>query len=200
MPMALNNKCQYALLGMLNMRSMSGYELKKMCDNSIGFYWSENYGNIYPALRDMESQGWVEMEELRGEKSPRKKVYTITNAGLKVFQEWMLKVPDHRRLREELLLQVGFGHLTEPDNIAEKLKLRRDHCGKVLAELENVRNGLNEKVRSAEPSQKSIAANIVDFNQLTIDFGLKFYTMEKEWCEESLEKLLKFKGVEDNAE
>lgn len=50
--MAKVNKTKYySLLGILSNRPGSGYDIKKMCDSSIGHFWNENFGHIYPVLK-----------------------------------------------------------------------------------------------------------------------------------------------------
>ncbi len=49
-----------ALLGMLTMGATSGYELKQRIERSIGNFWSESYGQIYPTLKRLEREGLVE--------------------------------------------------------------------------------------------------------------------------------------------
>jgi PadR family transcriptional regulator, regulatory protein AphA len=51
---------KYAILGMLSLRPMSGYDTRKTVQESIRFFWSESYGQIYPALKRLEAQKLVE--------------------------------------------------------------------------------------------------------------------------------------------
>jgi DNA-binding PadR family transcriptional regulator len=46
-------KSKYAILGMLSIAPMSGYDIKKQVETSISNFWSESYGQIYPALRNL---------------------------------------------------------------------------------------------------------------------------------------------------
>ncbi|HEY3155376.1 MAG TPA: PadR family transcriptional regulator, partial [Candidatus Eisenbacteria bacterium] len=47
----------YAILGMLSFAPMSGYDIRKEAASSIGYFWSESYGQIYPALRELQARG-----------------------------------------------------------------------------------------------------------------------------------------------
>src|SRR6267378_1332508 len=40
-----------ALLGLLSLGSMSGYDIRQLISQSIGHFWSESYGQIYPGLK-----------------------------------------------------------------------------------------------------------------------------------------------------
>src|SRR5438132_1157029 len=40
----------YAVLGMLSLAPMSGYDIRKESETSIGYFWSESYGQLSPAM------------------------------------------------------------------------------------------------------------------------------------------------------
>jgi len=46
-------KSRYALLGMLSLQPMSGYDLKKFTEWGTANFWQENYAQIYPMLRQL---------------------------------------------------------------------------------------------------------------------------------------------------
>ena len=47
------NKSKYAIMGMLSMGPMSGYDIKKRFEKSLSYFWNESYGQIYPILRKL---------------------------------------------------------------------------------------------------------------------------------------------------
>ncbi|WP_395805406.1 PadR family transcriptional regulator [Archangium minus] len=56
--MARENTCQFAILGMLCREPMSGYGLRQAIEQTVGHFWQESYGNLYPTLERMEAEGW----------------------------------------------------------------------------------------------------------------------------------------------
>ncbi|MFW6201785.1 MAG: hypothetical protein ACOC8B_04355 [Gemmatimonadota bacterium] len=48
--MGRGSRTRYVLLGVLAGGPKTGYEIKRMIDESIGHFWSESYGRIYPGL------------------------------------------------------------------------------------------------------------------------------------------------------
>ena len=52
-------RSKYAILGILSLGSMSGYDIKKMFEKSIGNFWSESYGQIYPLLKALVDEGFA---------------------------------------------------------------------------------------------------------------------------------------------
>ena len=101
-----------ALLGLLSLKPMSGYEIKQMIEGSIGNFWSESFGQIYPTLKRLEKGGWIAAEkatkaEASGGRASRR--YRITALGCARLQAW-LPVPARPRVpRNELLLKLFFG-------------------------------------------------------------------------------------------
>src|SRR5690606_31454678 len=89
--MARENKSLYALLGILSLRPRSGYEIKKLIEQSLIHFWREGYGQIYPNLKKLVAQGFatVHTEEQSGK--PDKMVYTITEKGREQLLLWLKK-------------------------------------------------------------------------------------------------------------
>ena len=57
--MAREKKIDMVILGLLSHEDLTGYDIKKRIDGAISFFWKGSFGNIYPALNDMEKQGLV---------------------------------------------------------------------------------------------------------------------------------------------
>jgi PadR family transcriptional regulator, regulatory protein AphA len=90
---------------------MSGYDLRKEVATSIGYFWSESYGQIYPSLRALRSKGWIRRQ--RGgdhrETDRTRHVYEITREGRKALAAWRALPPGEIPVRNELLLKLFFG-------------------------------------------------------------------------------------------
>ncbi len=54
-----------ALLGLLSLGPMSGYDIRQLISQSIGYFWSESYGQIYPGLKRLAAAGLVEKKTQR---------------------------------------------------------------------------------------------------------------------------------------
>jgi len=55
--MLVTRTSPFAVLGMLSLGALSGYEIRRELAESIGTFWSESYGQIYPALRELSKKG-----------------------------------------------------------------------------------------------------------------------------------------------
>ncbi|SKA77298.1 DNA-binding transcriptional regulator, PadR family [Caloramator quimbayensis] len=82
---------KYAILGLLNRKPMTGYDLSKEFSYQIGNFWSANHSQIYPELKRLLDEKLVVYNiEISGDVL-EKKVYTITEKGRKEFLKWLNK-------------------------------------------------------------------------------------------------------------
>ena len=79
--MAKENTTIYIILGLLTHEELSGYDIKKIIDSSIGNFWEVGYGQIYPTLKVIEKEGLVERKNEIQSKGPERITYTITDKG-----------------------------------------------------------------------------------------------------------------------
>lgn len=110
---------RHALLGMLAECPMSGYELTKSFDRSLGHVWSARHSQIYPELARLREEGLI----LQVEEGPRgRKTYAVTDAGLSEVRRWMTETEPERSKREEAFLRVFFLWLLPPQEAADYLR------------------------------------------------------------------------------
>ena len=79
---------QYAILGMLNRESMTGYDLTREFQTSLFDFWTAKHSQVYPELKSLLEKGYVEYETEISGTALKKKVYTITQQGRDAFQNW----------------------------------------------------------------------------------------------------------------
>ena len=60
------------LLGLLTIEPMSGYDLGQIIRTSVGHFWRESYGQIYPNLKSLAAEGLVtaKTETAKGQAGP----------------------------------------------------------------------------------------------------------------------------------
>lgn len=66
------------LLGLLEIEPLSGYDLGLVIRASVGHFWNESYGQIYPNLKRLEAEGFVTSKTERQKGKPDRRVYSIT--------------------------------------------------------------------------------------------------------------------------
>lgn len=80
---------RHGLLGLVNYEPMTGYELTKEFEQSLGFFWHTNFQQIYKALDMMEKDGWLVSENVTQSGKPNKRVYSITTKGKAALADWL---------------------------------------------------------------------------------------------------------------
>ncbi|GHG49303.1 transcriptional regulator [Sinomonas cellulolyticus] len=105
---------RFALLALLRVGPLSGYDLQKQFALSVGHVWHAPDSQIYPELRKMEAEGLVEGEEqARGQRGTRR-VYHVTDAGERAFQEWMRSPLEYARVRDPAHLRAAYLEASTP--------------------------------------------------------------------------------------
>ena len=149
------------LLGFFMYRSMTGYELKKFFSISFSFFSGLSYGSIYPALKKMEQEGLITMRMERQERTPNRKIYTITEAGRETFLK-ALKAPfAFEGAKSAFLTHLFFFAYLSPE---ERLASTRKY-------LDTVR----EMLLNLEQARPEIEAHADEFQFLSFQFGLRFF-------------------------
>ncbi len=114
-----------ALLGMLSLGAMSGYEIRKTIDDSTGNFWQESYGQIYPTLKRLVVEGLAKVKPERAgaakRPGPGRTVYELTAAGRKRLRAWLKNPSTPQVPRNELLLKVFFARQGAPGLVREQV-------------------------------------------------------------------------------
>lgn len=182
------NKTKYALLGILNHMSGSGYDIKKICDTSIGHFWNENYGHIYPVLQKMEEEGLITKEVKQNEGRPAKNIYSITEKGKEELNQWLLLPIEKQPNRSELLLKVFLSKDIPVKSIIERIKEIKEEYEKDLQKYLEI--DVLFKSGKIEGDKK----NLLLWHS-TVEYGKQIEEAQIKWCEETIQALKEIKDL-----
>lgn len=177
------NKSYYAILGLLSIGPQSGYDLKRTIEQSLGHFWTESFGQIYPVLKKLVDEGLaaVSSEPQTGKRD--RIAYSITEAGREMLHDWLLKpITKLPPEKNELLLKLYFGHNL---NVEDNLRHVEDFYAKLL----QTRDIYTMISREAGPSPHP---HRPDYEIMTLQFGQKVVEAIIEWCEETRAELLTY--------
>lgn len=107
----------YAILGILSYRPLTGYDLKKIIQESPFMYWSGNNNQIYKALVELLKESYVTSETQHQDGSPSKKIYTITAEGLAELKDWVLSAPEPPEWKKTFLIQLAWADQLKSDEL-----------------------------------------------------------------------------------
>jgi PadR family transcriptional regulator AphA len=110
------------LLGLLTIESMSGYDLGQTIRESIGHFWNESYGQIYPNLKKLAAERFVTSKIERQKGRPDRHIYSITKKGRERLAKWLSVPPQPEIPRNEMLLKLFFGVQNSPEVSIEYLE------------------------------------------------------------------------------
>jgi PadR family transcriptional regulator AphA len=81
----------YVLLGLLQQKPASGYDLRKILSSTSLKSYSDSPGAIYPALGRLQKQGLIRgaIEEASGLR--RRQVFRLTAKGLSELKQWVTR-------------------------------------------------------------------------------------------------------------
>ena len=177
--MAREKKIDMVILGLLNHEELTGYDIKKRIDGAISFFWNGSFGNIYPALKDLEARKLITKKE--SSVSGREKiVYKITKSGTKALGEWLNDEQATNELKYETLLKLFFGAAQSKDVTINNIEAFEKKIKSDLALLKNYEATL----------QKDLGTEDHLYYYLTITFGIESYEAYLRWCSKA-KKLLK---------
>lgn len=173
----------HAILGFLNYKPISGYDLKKMFDNSVQHFWPADQSQIYRTLRRLEEQGYVEMEKVAQTSRPDRKVYHITPAGQEELRRWLMAPPPMEAARSAPLVQVFFmGQMTD-EQILEKFEGFAAMMRGILQVYDQVPDKIGEYIHRVGSPRETF------FWLLTLDLGIRTMRANLEWAENVIETL-----------
>lgn len=127
---------KYVLLGSLNYRRMTGYELKQFMDTSTANFWHAKLSQIYVTLKALETEGLVESSTVEQESRPDRRIYAITEAGRKDLDAWLGNVEmEPGQSKEPLLVKLFFGARVDKATLLTELRIQREVHQKALESL-----------------------------------------------------------------
>lgn len=160
---------RHSILGLLHYKDMHGYRIKEHLEKNFGHMWSINHGQIYQALKKMESEGLVSMVEVAPSENggPRKKLYTITEKGREEFAQWLASDPEGQMLlRDPFLTRFVFFDFGDEERALEIIQGQIDLYEK---QLESRR--ANMPRRKQQGSYVSLIAELGhDFNEMYLEW------------------------------
>ena len=153
------------MLGLLGRDSMSGWELFRSFEATIGHFWSVTRSQVYRELRSLEERGFV---ELGPSGSRDRRAATITPAGRAAFAVWIARLPGDESIRFPLLLTTFFGDAVPEERlIASFVAHRAAHA---------------VRLATYEAQCEELAAH--PFPALSLDFGIRYERAVLAWIDE----------------
>jgi DNA-binding PadR family transcriptional regulator len=169
------------LLGLLTIAPMSGYDLGQAIRTSVGFFWNESYGQIYPNLKMLAAEGLVTAKRERQKGKPDRHIYAITKKGRERLAAWLAVEPQAEIPRNELLLKLFFGAQVPAEIL----------IGYVEAMVEKARVLVQKFTQAADAVSAQEQYPDTPYWKMAARFGQLELEAHQRWGEETLDELRK---------
>jgi DNA-binding PadR family transcriptional regulator len=171
----------FVILGILAIHDdQSGYEIRKTIQQTVGFFWGESYGQIYPTLKHLVGEGLILPSKSTTKPRPRRQEYSITPAGRISLRQWLAVPYCDSPPRDEFLLKLFFGVEAAPGVSVAHIRTFQEKNRTMLATLLQL-----ETLGRARSSQLPG----FPFWMLTLNFGVAQLRSALDWSESALAML-----------
>ena len=171
----MSMELRHAILGLLSIRPLSGYDLGTAFAGSVSHFWHADRSQIYRTLERMAEQGLIETERIAQETRPDRKVHSLTASGRAVLHDWLASPLDPERPKEPFLARLFFAAELDGEGWRRLLDERE------LA----VRSGLDE-LRRIDVVDDDLAHAL---RSATLRYGLAAAEAELAWIDETRTRL-----------
>lgn len=177
----MRSQTAWVILGLLSIEGkQSGYDMRKTIQGSVGYFWGESFGQIYPMLRKLAAEGLIAPSGRGGRGRGGRREYSLTPAGQTRLREWLAQPYRVDPPRNEFLLKLFFGREAAPGVVVRHVREFQENNRQALAMIEEI-----GRVGSAKNAQHPHFR----YWMLTLEFGLAQIRAALEWSEEALKVL-----------
>lgn len=168
----------YALLGLIQQRPASGYDLRKIFTETPMGGYSDSPGAIYPALRRLEAMKLVESRIESGSGMRRRKVLRLTPAGFEALKEWLTRPLVRHEIANRLPeLMLRFSFLDGAIGVAATLQFLQSFEAELKAYLPTLKKILKE-----------MAAKMPLSGRLALENGILGYEAQLQWATNAIKQ------------
>tara|TARA_R110002110_G_scaffold361515_1_gene571187 strand:+ start:1534 stop:2079 length:546 start_codon:yes stop_codon:yes gene_type:complete len=171
--MALSHAIMTALLD----EDLSGYDLAKQFDVSLGFFWSASHQQIYQQLKALTDSGHLSVTEISQSGKPDKRLYGLTDSGRETLANWVKCETKRKPARDDLFVKLYNMSATEQPFLLAEIERREQEHQQRLA--------LYEKIRYRGYSQPEALSSRRQGMYLSLLAGIYQEQAALRWCEEA---------------
>ncbi len=169
-----------AILVCLTERPMSGYDLAKNFDASIGFFWRASHQQIYRELGKLREKGFVERQEINQSGKPNRILHTITPNGRTALLNWSKKPSRQPAFKDDLLVKLYAIEDIDLQTLKEGLAMRMEQHQSNLSKFKRIKERYYTG-RELSVNQKGKA--------IALDMGIEEQMSRIQWLDQALTRI-----------
>ena len=171
----------HAILTALLDEDLSGYDLARKFETSLGFFWAASHQQIYLERKKLAEEGHLKASAVEQAGRPDKIVYHLTKNGRAALADWVQEASRRKPAKDDLYVKLySVGH-TDPTPVIKELKARQQEHGERLALYERI-----QARHYADPSSLPLQRQGI---YLALDAGLRYERTFLAWCEDAIKLL-----------
>jgi len=124
----------YAMLGLLSVRSWTGYELAKQMTRSLRYHWPRTESRSYLETKNLVAHGLASASTQATGRRP-KTVYSITDEGRRALRRWLREDSTPPQFESEALTRAMFAESGTKEDLLATLRGLRDQAKEMRAQM-----------------------------------------------------------------
>ncbi len=176
---------KHAILGLLNYKEMTGYDIDRTLNSPIAFFWHAQTSQVYKELNALTKHNWVVSETVVQTDKPNKKLFSITEEGRYELKRWLgdTNMEELMKYKNPLLIKIFFSSNIELDEIMRLLTQYIKECEAVIM-------NMNEELPQIPAYEEAIHQENESFYWgMTMTYGFMYYQNEIKWAKWCIDKL-----------
>lgn len=174
---------KHGILGLLNYKEMTGYEIMEIFRDSLNYFWDAKTSQIYRELQGMEQKEWVNKTVVPQNGKPDKNIYFITMTGREELLRWLADGDLGLRAKTPILMKVFFlGERSTKENICYFEGVKKG-CELFLQGLEAVPQLIYTYGDMIGQKEKTL------YWQMTVEYGRRSLQMQIQWAQDCIRRL-----------
>jgi DNA-binding PadR family transcriptional regulator len=171
----------HAIMTALIEDDLSGSELARDFERSLGFFWHASHQQIYQELHKLAEKGWLNKREVAQSGKPNKILYGLTAAGRQALGDWVFGTTRTQAAKDELLVKLYNLDTGNASHLAGEIHQRRESMMRLLYLYETVRRRHYDDPAALPARRKGV--------YLALIYGISQGEQFLAWCDQALEML-----------
>ena len=162
---------EYALLGLIGISPMTGYDIHKLFETTPFGHFSSSPGAIYPALNRLARRSLLRTSLDKKKEARPRRIYALTKTGEEVLSAWLRQPVT----RDELIRMSGAPIL--------RFNFAKDRLSieEILTYLEGYHRVVAAYIEELLSYDDQLKAPEMYHNRLALDHGIRRYRSDLEW-------------------
>jgi len=180
---------KHGILGLLSYGPMTGYDVMKLFNESLNFFWNAQTSQIYRELGALENNGWVVSKQVVQVGKPNKNLFTISKEGNEELLRWIdgHSLDDLAKVRDDMTMRIFFSSRGNRELLVAELIEYREMNERYMHSLKLTENTLSQRAKLASNPDEKL------YWLMAVKRGYFSSKANIEWVDECLEMM---KGLE----